>query len=154
MPEKKKDTYTVIQVTAIIFVLLGFVLLVFGILVAFSIINISEEKNLTIGVVGIVAGILLELISIPLAKYLNKRCKSCHKLLYGAAYSWALIKEKVKRYKSNDGYELEYMLKYQIIFTCPHCGHVGSEKMDFTSKYNYSECETKILNYCMKKFGH
>ena len=95
-----------------------------------------------------------ELISIPFAKYLNKRCKSCHKLLYGAAYSWALIKEKVKRYKSNDGYELEYMLKYQIIFTCPHCGHVGSEKMDFTSKYNYSECEAKRLNYCMKKFGH
>lgn len=154
MSEKKKDAYTVIQIIATVFTLLGFVLLVLGILVALSIINISEEMNLTIGVIGIVVGILLELISIPFAKYLNKRCKSCHELLYGAEYSWTLIKEKVKQYKSNDGYELEYMLKYQIIFTCPHCGHVGSEKMDFTSKYNYSDCETKMLNYCMKKFGH
>ena len=154
MSEKKKDAYTVIQTIATVFTLLGFVLLVLGILVALSIINISEEMNLTIGAIGIVVGILLELISIPFAKYLNKRCKSCHELLYGAEYSWTLIKEKVKQYKSNDGYELEYMLKYQIIFTCPHCGHVGSEKMDFTSKYNYSDCETKMLNYCMKKFGH
>lgn len=144
---KKKDKYSIINLITTITIIGFLVSLGFGIYGLFK-----EYEKIILYICFIMAAVLL-IISIIGDKYLGKRCKQCHELLFGASYEWSVIKQKVRGGNSPQN-EPQYELKYNILFTCPHCGVVKTDKITFFSKHGFSDCEIKMRNYCSKKFGH
>ncbi len=144
---KKKDGYFVAKLIGTLTGTLFLVPLGFGI---YGLFNEYEETVLYI-CFGIT--VVFFITAMICSGYLNKRCSSCHELLFGAAYEWSVIKQNVTGGNSPQN-EPQYKMKYHILFTCPHCGTVKTEKQTFFSKHGFSDCEIQMLNYCAKKFGH
>ena len=108
--------------------------------------------SLYVGIAVIAIGLIAAIPSLIISKKLEKYCDGCYASLWGAGYEWTTIKANATN--PNQQGEITYTIKYNLIYECPNCGKVKTEKVSQSSKNGYSDCEIKMNNYCVNRFGH
>ena len=124
------------------------ILLVITIAVAVIMYNVAPEGMFGAMCIPGIPALIFMAIMFGISNKMKKYCSSCHNLLSGCAYEWTVIGQT---YNKNAD---EFRVTYNVIHTCPHCGKTDSDKITMNSKNGYGDCEVKMNNYCVKRFGH